>query len=104
MISHQMVGSGAAGSASILIDRDRFAVIIEPWRGKLLGRHVVRGASWSTIAQACLFGLLWHLAIAFIPRSETNPWASVALAVIAAFFPIIVAVNWGYNEACRENR
>jgi hypothetical protein len=64
----------------------------------------VRGAPWSTIAQACLFALLWHVAIAFIPRGDMKPWVSVALAITAALFPIVVAVNWGYNEACRESR
>ena len=31
-------------------------------------------------------------------RSEAKPWLSVVLAVIAALFPILVAVDWGYKR------
>jgi hypothetical protein len=56
------------------------------------------------MAKACLFAIVWRTAIWFIPRRADMPFASDALAFISAFFPIIVAVNMGYNAAWGERR
>jgi hypothetical protein len=62
----------------------------------------MRNAPWKTIGMACLFAIAWHAAIWFIPRRDDMLWVSVMLALVSAFFPIIVAVNLGYDAATRE--
>ena len=64
----------------------------------------MRNMCWGAIAKACLFAIVWHVAISFVPRRNDVPWATISLGLASFVFPIIVAVNMGYNAAVRERQ
>jgi hypothetical protein len=64
----------------------------------------MRGASWSLMFRACLVALVCHVVVALILQKCESLWAGLVMASLAAFFPIIVAVNMGYQAACEEMR
>ena len=64
----------------------------------------MRGCPASVMIKACLFAILWHVVIWCLPRSAEVPVLSVIYAVVSAFFPIIVAVNMGYQARQAQAR
>jgi hypothetical protein len=63
----------------------------------------MRGAPLGTTVNACLVALACHVLVVFIIRKDMEgSWLAIGLGLIGAFFPIIVAVDMGYQAACRE--
>jgi hypothetical protein len=62
----------------------------------------VRGAPASTMVKACLFALAWDVVIALLPRDPDSLWVSIVYALMGGLFPVIVAVNMGYQSASRK--
>jgi hypothetical protein len=62
----------------------------------------VGSAPVSAVGKACLFAIVWQVGIVLLMRRMDALWSYTALALIAAFFPIVVAVDIGFR-AGRES-
>ncbi len=80
---------GGVGEAAVDND-DR-----EVTRRRVPGDDAMRGAPVGLMVRACLVGLLVQLAVVCLPQSAEF---SVFWALFVMYFPIIVAVNMGYQE------
>src|SRR4051812_41594250 len=68
------------------------------------GGPFVGGAPTRVMVKAYVFAFVWHVVIFLLPRSPDYPWVAVMLALLATLFPIIVAVNFGFQARRQEEQ